>query len=201
MLDVIPKLLGIFVMVTVSWVFLLILLLQFHPDQRRREPGLKNLFLVGLIMGIVTVGLCALGYLSKSEAEDNEVLRRKIELIEKQVVTETEFGREMANFIEAQNTTYVLKEDLPSEAYYMVAKDQIFYRPFSLQKRKESLLWGKPLRLMRNFHEEIHRAQQLLSKWQPFLRFFREHGEIRQAPGQYGRGRLMFDFSVLPEEL
>ena len=194
MLDVIPKLLGIFVMVTVSWVFLLILLLQFHPDQRRRETKLKDLFLVGLIMGIVTVGLCALGYLSESKAEDNETLGRKIEIIQERVVTETEFGKEMAEFIKAQNTTYVLKEDLPTEGYYMVAEDQIFYKPFPLQKRKKLLLLGKPIRIMRNFHEEIHRAQQRLCKWQPFLQFFREHGEIKQIPGRYGRGRLMFDF-------
>jgi len=194
MLDVIPKLLGIFVMVTVSWVFLLILLLQFHPDQRRREPKLKDLLLVGVIMGIVTVGLCALGYLSESKAEGNEGLRRKIELIEKRVVTETEFGREMAEFIKAQNTTYVLKEDLPIEGYYMVAKDQIFYKPFPLQKRKKLLLLGKPIRIMRDFHEEVHRAQQRLSKWQPFLQFFRDNGEIKQITGQYARGRLSFDF-------
>lgn len=194
MLDVIPQLLGIFAIAMVSWVFFLTLVLQFHPDERQRKPKLKDLCLVGIIMGMVAAGLCALGYLSESKAEDNEVLRRKIEIIEERVVTETEFGKEMAEFIKAQNTTYVLKEDLPTEGYYMVAKDQIFYKPFPLQKRKKLLLLGKPITLMRNFHEEIHRAQQLLSKWQPFLRFFRENGEIRQIPGQSGRGRLMFDF-------
>ena len=116
----------------------------------KKIAGLVRAFVILLSLGVVAEFV----FFQESEAE----LQSKIALIERRVLTETEFGREIANFIKTQNATYVLKKDFPTESYCMVAEDQIFYKPFPLQMQKKLLLLGKPIRIMRNFHEEIHRA-------------------------------------------
>jgi len=128
-----------------------------------------------------------------SWAEDNEALQRKIEIIEERVVIETEFGREMAHFIRSQKTKYILDQTIPGEARYQIIDDRIHYKPIPIEIRKKKLLKGKPIKLMERFHEEIHRAQHRLSKWKPFVDFFREHGGIRQIE-ERGRPKLMFSF-------
>ena len=160
----------------------------------RRKKIMGSLVILVILLSFVIAAKFA--FFQQSET----VLRSKIALIERRVLTETEFGREMADFVEAQNTTYVLQEDLSTEGHYLVAEDQILYKPFPLEVQKESLLWGKPVELMRNFHEEIRRAQQVLSKWEPFLQFFRDHGEI-QPMGGFPTGELDFHFKGDPRVL
>ena len=153
--------------------------------RRTKIAGLVAAFVILLSLGVVTKFVL----FRETKAE----IEAKLETIQRRIITETEFGKEMAHFIRSQKTKYILDQTIPGEARYQIIDDRIHYRPISLKVQKEWLLKGKPAKLMQRFHEEIHRAQHRLSKWKPFVDFFRKHGGIRQIEGM-GKPKLMFSF-------
>jgi len=123
-------------------------------------------------------------------------LEKKLNLIEQRVLNETEYGRQMRDYMKRKNTRYILDQSLPYQARYFIADDSIHYNPkfnSSLEQWKQELLQGRPIGTILKFHEELHRTQVAFSERGDFFRFFRENGRIDE---EILHGKASYEFAM-----
>jgi len=118
--------------------------------------------------------------IKKSEIEEADILA-KCTKVEQEVLKSTAYGRRIKSFIDKNKTPVFYGYSRSGQAQYVFTKDVIIYNPLlqeDPEKWKTELEVGHPLHQILRFHEELHRAQEKLSKWESFLAFLRESGQI-----------------------
>ncbi len=126
-------------------------------------------------------------------------LEEKLMHIEQRVLSETEFGRQISDYMKSKNTRYILDQSLPFQSRYLIVEDTIHYNPklnSSLEQWKQELLLGRPIRTILKFHEELHRTQVAYSERGAFYKFFRENGHIEEKLKRNSRMRHTFTLNI-----
>ena len=133
------------------------------------------------LAGLVVIGLIIAGVGWYIEKHRMRLLEERLATLEKRVNSETAWGRKVSRWVEGQKTTLKYDRSVFAPMWYSVRNDTIFINDDLYASIKVSVKTdqkGDLYAFIMRFHEELHRAQEMKSKWGELWRFLERTNQM-----------------------
>lgn len=150
-----------------------------------------------VLLGVVIVLFAATGIAWYARSQRPKIQAKQLATLEQRVTRETAWGRKVSQWIEQQHTSITEDTSILSAMQYMVSRDTILINPdlyLTIEELVNDARKGYLNRLMMRFHEELHRSQEMKSKWGELWRFLHQTNQMDKyfnPPGQAPREEVV----------